>query len=153
MKWCQIKTIFFYVCVVYIQLITQMWSHVIMLTWGHAQLKHRTSIACMWRHYRSLGEMKYNIIMFLYVLQSSGISRKSGVLIVQYSQKKEWISIVLRILQLGITLNHWSDSCGFFSKMYLSKWALQSNRKLKMSHVRLQTDFPRSHHIWYVMQD
>ena len=26
--------------------------------------------------------------------------------------------------------------------MYLSKWVLQSNRKLKVSHVRLQTDFP-----------
>ncbi len=41
----------------------------------------------------------------------------------------------------------WSDSGGVFSKMYLSKWALQSNRKPKMSHVLLQTDFPRSHHI------
>ncbi len=30
--------------------------------------------------------------------------------------------------------------------MYLSKWALQSNRKLKMSHVILQTDFPRLNH-------
>ena len=30
--------------------------------------------------------------------------------------------------------------------MYLSNSALQSNRKLKMLHVRLQTDFSRSHH-------
>ncbi len=31
--------------------------------------------------------------------------------------------------------------------MYLSKWTLQSNRKLKMSHGWLLTDFPRSHNI------
>ena len=42
-------------------------------------------------------------------------------------------------------MNHWSDSGGIFRKMYLSKWAPQSNRKL--TYVRLQTDFPRSHHI------
>ncbi len=36
--------------------------------------------------------------------------------------------------------NHWTDSSGVFSKMYLSKWALQSNRKLKMSHVGVPTD-------------
>ena len=33
--------------------------------------------------------------------------------------------------------------------MCLFKWAIQLNRKLKMSHVWLQTlDFPRLHHIW-----
>ena len=40
-----------------------------------------------------------------------------------------------------------SDSSGVFSKMYLSTWALQSSGKLKTSHVQLQTDFSRSHHI------
>ncbi len=42
-----------------------------------------------------------------FVLRSSGISRKLAVLIMRYSQKKKWISIVsyivLRILQLLIT--------------------------------------------------
>ncbi len=47
-----------------------------------------------------------------------------------------FFSIVLRILQLLINWNHWSHSGGVFSKMYLSKWALQSNRKLKKSHFR-----------------
>ncbi len=46
----------------------------------------------------------------------------------------------------SIAHNHWSDSGGVFSKMHFSNWALQSNRKLKLSHVSLQTDFPRSHH-------
>ncbi len=32
--------------------------------------------------------------------------------------------------------------------MYLSKWALQSNRKLKMSLVHVPTDPARSHHIY-----
>ncbi len=86
-----------------------------------------------------------------YVLRSSGISRKWGALIVRYSLKKGtnfscfllfWESLNCRLLW-----NHWSDSGGVFSKMYLSKWALQSNRKLKMSHARLPTDFPRSRHI------
>ncbi len=31
--------------------------------------------------------------------------------------------------------------------MYLSQGASQPNRKMKMSHVRLQTNFPRSHHM------
>ncbi len=84
----------------------------------------------------------------MYVLQSSGISRKSGTLIVRYSQKKECISFVLGIFQLLLLWNHWSDSSGVFSNMYLSYWEFQSNRKLKMSHVRLPTDFPRSHHIY-----
>ena len=52
-------------------------------------------------------------------------------------------SIVLRILQLLIPL---VDSSRVFIKMYLSKWALQANRKLKMSHIRLPTDSTRSHH-------
>ncbi len=57
-------------------------------------------------------------------------------------------SIVLSILQL-ITLEplvrfRW----GFQQNVPLLMRALQSNRKLKMSHVRLQTDVPRSHHIF-----
>ncbi len=52
-------------------------------------------------------------------------------------------STVLRILQLLITLSQWSDSGGVFSKMYLSKinpisLKLQSNRKLKISHVQFR---------------
>ncbi len=54
--------------------------------------------------------------------------------------------IVLRILQLLI---HLFNSGGVFNQLYLSKWVLQSNRKLKMWHVWLLTDFPRSHHIYW----
>ena len=43
--------------------------------------------------------------------------------------------------------NHASDSGGVFSKMYLSSLGLQSNRNVKMSHVWLLTDSPRSYHI------
>ena len=39
-----------------------------------------------------------------------------------------------------------SDLSEVFSKMNLSKWVLQSIRKLKMLQVRLQSDFPRLHH-------
>ncbi len=52
-------------------------------------------------------------------------------------------SIVLRILLITLEPLDWVK--GNFSKMQLSKW---SNRILKMSHVWVLTDFPRSHHIW-----
>ena len=83
-----------------------------------------------------------------YVLRSSRISWKSRALIVRYSQKKECISIVLRILQLLITLEPTGPiQVGFSAKMYLSKWALPSNGKLKMSHVWVPTDFSRLQYI------
>ena len=74
------------------------------------------------------------------VLRSSGVSWKSGALIVRHSQKKERISF----LQLLYLWKNWSDSCGVFSKMYLSKWALQSTRKLKMSNVHKYVKFSTS---------
>ena len=40
-------------------------------------------------------------------------------------------SIVLRIFQLLWLWNHWSNSGGVFSKMYLSWWGLQSNTFVK----------------------
>ena len=78
---------------------------------------------------------KYNK---LYVLRSSRISRKSAAMIARCNQKKEWISIVFYKrgttgpIQVGL-----SAKC-------TSKWVLP---KLNMSHVRVLTDFPRSHHI------
>ncbi len=90
----------------------------------------------------------------IYVLRSSGISRKSVALIVRYRQKKECISFVFYCFEnLSIAI-HWSNSGGVFSKMHLSSWGLQSNRKLKMSLVWLRllpldrityvTDFPEA---------
>ncbi len=55
-------------------------------------------------------------------------------------------STVLRILQLLIGL----EPLVWFRWGFLSKWALQSNTKLKISHVWLQTDFPKSHDILYI---
>ncbi len=85
------------------------------------------------------------------VLQSCGISQKLGALWDIARKRNEFLlfSIVLRILQLLITLESLVWFRWGFHKMYLYKWALQSNRKLKMSHVLLQTDFFRSHHIWW----
>ncbi len=48
--------------------------------------------------------MKATLVVFAYVLRSSGNSRKSAALIVRYCQKKKWISVVLSILQLHINL-------------------------------------------------
>ncbi len=88
------------------------------------------------------------------VLRPTGISRKSGTLIVKYtcSQKKEWISIAFYFSQNPSIAHNFGTSCTWldrfrwsFQQMYLSKWALQSNTKLKMSHVRVPTDSPRSH--------
>ncbi len=39
-----------------------------------------------------------------------------------------------------------------FAAKYTKDHALQWNWKLKMSHVQLQTDFPRSHHIYDLAQ-
>ncbi len=102
--------------------------------------KVQISWRCPWKEY-------FLFFYTAYVLQSSGISRKSGALIVRYRQKKEWFllfSIVLRILLLLITFGTTSPiQVGFSAKRNLSKWTLISNRKLKMSHVWFQIDFPR----------
>ncbi len=70
----------------------------------------------------------------LIVLRSSGISQKSGALIVRYSQKKECISCVFYCFENpSIACNLCtigSIQKAVFSKMYLSKWALQSNLKM-----------------------
>ena len=91
-------------------------------------------------------------VVLKYVLRSSSrISQKSGTLIVRYSQKQEWISfvlatIVLRILQLLTTLEPLVQfGWGFSAKCTSPNEHV--NRKVKMSHVQLQTDFPRSDHI------
>ncbi len=84
------------------------------------------------------------------MLRSSGISPKSGTLIVRYSQKKEYISFVFYCsenLSIAITLEpvvrfRWS-----FQQNVPLLMRTSINRKLKMSHVRLPTDSPRLHHI------
>ena len=64
-----------------------------------------------------------NDMVLKYVLQSSGISWKSAAFIVRYSLKREYISIVLRILQLLKTLE----------PLDRFKWGFQQNVPLQMS--------------------
>ncbi len=75
-------------------------------------------------------------ILIICVAIYSRISQKLGA----------WISIVFYCSE-NSSITHGPRFRWGFSKMYLSKWALQPNRKLKMSHVWFPTDFPRSHHI------
>ena len=84
-----------------------------------------------------------------YVLQSSWISQKSGALIVRYSQKKELISFVFYCSEENHSIAYNLEPLVWFRWGFqhnVLKWALQFNRKLKMLHVRLQTDW--SHHIF-----
>ena len=84
-----------------------------------------------------------------YVLLSSEISRKSAALILRCSQKEKWISIVFYCSENPYNL--WTTGriqVGFSAKCTSPNRALQSNKKLKMSHVRVPTDFPRSHHMY-----
>ena len=62
------------------------------------------------------------------MLRSSGISQKSAALIVRYSQKKECISIVLRVLQLLITLE----------PLHRFRWGFQQNVPLQMSTYQIE---------------
>ena len=94
------------------------------------------------------------------MLQSSWISRRSAELIARYSQNKKWISIVFYCSEnpaiacnLGTTGPIQVEGV---SKMYLSKWALQSDKNWKC-HIfdfRLipldritYTDILRNHHL------
>ena len=89
------------------------------------------------------------------VLRSSWInrSREHWLWLVRYSQKKELIINFFVFYCSGkpsillITLEPLVQFKWGFQQMYLSKWALQSNWKLKMSQVWVQTDISRSHHI------
>ncbi len=83
----------------------------------------------------------------LYVLLSSGISRKSAALIVRYSQKKKWISIVFYCSE-NPSIAHNFGTTGSIKWGFQQNVPLQmsTNRKLKMSHVQVPTDFPRWHH-------
>ena len=58
-------------------------------------------------------------------------------------------SIVLRILQLLITLEPLDRFKWGFQQNVPLQMSLLSNRKWKMSYVRVPTDSPRSHHIYY----
>ena len=83
------------------------------------------------------------------MLRSSRISRKLRALIAR--KRNEFLCFLLFWESFNCLwfMKHWSDSGGVFCKVYLSKWALQSNIKLEMSHVWLQTDFDRSRHIYH----
>ena len=79
------------------------------------------------------------------VLWSSGIGRKSEALMWDIARKRNvflLFSIVLRILQLLVTYEPLLQFRGGFQQKDLSKWALQSNKKMKMSYVWLQTISP-----------
>ena len=92
---------------------------------------------------------KFAVHVIKYVLQSGGISRQHWPWDTARKRNEFLLfSTVLRILQLLITLE----------PLYRFKWRFQQNlplqmstsvkyRKLKMSHVRVPTDFSRSHHI------
>ncbi len=85
------------------------------------------------------------------LLRSSGISRKSGTLIFRYNQKKECISFVFYCfdnLSIVITLEPLVRS-GWSFQQNVPLLMRTSNRKMKMSHVRLPTDSPRSHHKYF----
>ena len=71
------------------------------------------------------------------MLWSWGISRKSGALIVKYSQKNEWMNFVFYCFENPLMAQNFGTT-EVFSKLYCSKWVLQSHRKLKMSHFRLK---------------
>ncbi len=90
-------------------------------------------------------------ILSIHVLQSSGISRKSAALIVIYSQKKKWISIVFYFSEnpsiahnLGTT---GSIQVGFSANCTSPSEHFYQTENWKMSHVRVPTDPARSHHI------
>ncbi len=88
----------------------------------------------------------------VYVLRSSGIGWKSGELIVRYSQKKECISFVFYCfenLSIAITLKPLIRFSWGFQQNVPLQMRTSIQCKLKMSHVRLPTDSPRSHHIYY----
>ena len=83
------------------------------------------------------------------VFRSSGISRKSGTLIVRYSQKKELISFVFYCSENPSNAHNIVKplvrSGGVLSKNYVALQISTSTKyKLKISHVRFQ--IPRSHH-------
>ncbi len=89
-----------------------------------------------------------------YVLQSCGIGRKLGALIVRYSQKKKWISIVFYCSK-NPSIAHNVGTTGPFQVGLSAKCTSPNEyfkQKLKMSHVQVPTEFPKSqlHHRGYL---
>ncbi len=79
------------------------------------------------------------LIRWAYVLRSSGINRKSAALIVRYSQKKKWISIVIYCSEnpsIAHNLGTTEPIQVVFKQkcISLNEDLIQLNRKLKMSH-------------------
>ena len=92
--------------------------------------------------------------VFAYVLQSSRISQKSGGgLIERCSLRKEWISCVFYCFRILIIAQNLGTTgpiqVGFAAKCTSQNQHFNQIGKLKMLHVRLQTDSPRSHHKWF----
>ena len=86
---------------------------------------------------------------------------KSGALIVRYSQKKECMHFVFYYFEnLSIATYMYNFGTtgpiqtGFSSKCTSPGTSPNEDfnqiENLKMSHVRLATDFPRSHHIYFL---
>ena len=85
------------------------------------------------------------------MLPSSGISQKSGALIVRYNHKKEQISFVCYCLENASIGHNFGTTgpihTGFSAKCTSPNEHFNQIETMKMVHVRLQTDFFRSHHI------
>ncbi len=86
----------------------------------------------------------------IYVLWSSGISRKFAALIVRYSQKKKWISTVFYCSE-NTSIAHNLGTTGSIQVGFSAKCNAPNEHfnqiELKMSPVWVLTDFPRSPHI------
>ncbi len=111
-----------------------------------------------WPKCSSIGPWLHLLIIISWTLYmccvvAGSVGNRQHWLVVRYSQKKKSISIVFCCSEnlMLITLGPTGLIQVGFKKMYLSKWALQSSRTLKMSHVRVLTDFPRSHHLMLIM--
>ncbi len=93
--------------------------------------------------------------LYTNVLRSTRISRKSAALIVRYSQKKKWLSIVFYCYKNpSIAHNLWTTGpiqVGFSAKCTsLSEHFNQTENWKCRIHVRAPTDPARSHHKWWM---
>ena len=84
-----------------------------------------------------------------YVLWSSRVSRKSKHWLLRYSQEKECFSFVCNCFENPVIAIITLEPLVRLDQNVPLLMEFQSNRNLKMSHVRLLTDFARSHHIFW----
>ncbi len=90
-----------------------------------------------------------------YVFRSSGISQKLGALIVRYSQKKEWISIVFYCSE-NPSITHYLGTTGLIQVEFSANCTSPNEHFNKIGNwkchiIQVPTDFPRSHHICCIM--